>query len=124
MTDDSHITKPASSGAEPPQGGRTDHDAMRAASMRRTSGPASVDALAAIGGVELPGRESHVELIPPEEPLHELIPGEYDATTLTHREPGAIGGQFSGADLPPDGAPVDDITRELVEEAAGKLRRR
>ena len=30
----------------------------------------------------------------------EMIPGEHDNTTLTHREPGAIGGQFAGADIP------------------------
>jgi hypothetical protein len=115
-------------GAEPPHGGRTDHETMRSAAMRRTSGPGGDDALAAIGGVELPGRESHVELIPPDEPVsepvHEMIPGEYDGTTLTHREAGAMGGQFSGADLPPDGVPVDDVTRDLVEEAAGKTRAR
>jgi hypothetical protein len=29
-----------------------------------------------------------------------MIPGERDATTMTHREPGAVGGQFSGADIP------------------------
>jgi len=110
-------------GAEPPHAGKTDHAAMRTAAMRGTSGPKNQESLAAIGGVELPGRESHAELIPPDESLHEMIPGEYDATTLTHREPGAIGGQFSGADLPPDGVPLDDITRELVEEAAGKIRR-
>jgi hypothetical protein len=75
---------------------------MRAASMRRTSGPASHDAVAAIGGVDLPGRESHIELIPPDESRHEMIPGAYDATTLTHREAGAIGGQFSGGDLRED----------------------
>ena len=109
--------------AEPPHAGKTDHEAMRAAAMRRAAGPKSPDAIAAIGGIELPGRESHLELIPAEEPAHEMIPGEYDATTLTHREPGAIGGQFSGADLPPEGIPMDDITTELVEEAAGKVKR-
>ena len=108
---------------EPPAGGRTDHEAMRTASMLGTSGPGSDDALSAIAGLELPGRESHAELIPSEPSHPEMIPGERDATTLTHREPGAIGGQFSGFDLPPDGVPVDDITRELVEEAAGKTRR-
>jgi hypothetical protein len=117
-------TRPDRMPTEPPAGGRTDHDTMRAASMRRTSGPASDDAVAAIGGVELPGRESHIELIPPGEPTHEMIPGEYDATTLTHREAGAVGGQFSGFDVPPDGVPVDDTTRELAEEAAGKTRGR
>lgn len=109
--------------SQPPAGGRTDHDAMRAASMRPTSGPAEGGRLSAISGLELPGREAHTELIPSEPATPEMIPGERDGTTLTHREPGAVGGQFSGFDLPPSGVPVDDITRELVEEAAGKTKR-
>lgn len=42
----------------------------------------------------------------------EIIPGERDAGTLTHREPGAIGGAFNGADLPavPIDAMLDDET--------------
>lgn len=31
----------------------------------------------------------------------EPIPGERDPSTLTKREPGAVSGQFSGADIPP-----------------------
>ena len=38
----------------------------------------------------------------------EMIPGERDSTTLTHRQPGAIGGQFSGADTPSGDSPVMD----------------
>ncbi len=30
----------------------------------------------------------------------EPIPGERDRTTLTKRQPGAVGGQFSGGDIP------------------------
>lgn len=29
-----------------------------------------------------------------------MIPGERDPSNLTHREPGAISGQFSGGDIP------------------------
>lgn len=29
-----------------------------------------------------------------------MIPGERDPSTLTHREPGAVGGQFPGGDSP------------------------
>lgn len=33
-----------------------------------------------------------------ENTTHEPIPGERDATTLTHRQPGAMGGHFNGED--------------------------
>jgi len=47
-------------------------------------------------------------------PAHEPIPGERDGTTLTHRERGAIGGQFSGADTPsPDSPVMDEETARL-----------
>lgn len=36
---------------------------------------------------------------PTHPPTHEPIPGEYDRTTLTHREPGAMAGSISGEDL-------------------------
>jgi hypothetical protein len=38
---------------------------------------------------------------PPRVP-HQPIPGERDPDNLTTREPGAVGGQFTGADIPPD----------------------
>ena len=76
---------------------------MREAAQRPVSGPAATDDLAAGGGLEVPGREPHVT--PADQPSvperHEPIPGERDAETLTHREPGAMGGQFTGADIPP-----------------------
>ncbi len=51
------------------------HDSMRAVADRSIAGPGA----------------------------HEPIPGEYDATTLTHREPGAMGGAFNGTNnLPID----------------------
>jgi|SoiMethySBSTD1v2_1073268.scaffolds.fasta_scaffold00272_36 hypothetical protein len=34
-------------------------------------------------------------------PPHQPIPGERDPTNLTTREPGAVGGQFAGGDIPP-----------------------
>jgi hypothetical protein len=52
-----------------------------------------------------------------------MIPGERDPTTLTHREPGAVGGQFAGADMPsPDPkAWLDERTaREHAREGGGK----
>ena len=49
----------------------------------------------------------------------ERIPGERDAETLTHRQPGAIGGRASGADTPSsdphhvmDDATIHDRQRE------------
>ena len=73
--------------AEPPGGGRQDHQAMQAAARRLVPGPGSTDDLAASGGQSPP--------VP-----HEPIPGERDVETLTHREPGSIGGRFTGADTP------------------------
>jgi hypothetical protein len=115
---------PSAQGAEPPGGGRQDHDVMREAAMRPVAGPASTGTLAAIGGTDLPGHEAHPELAggaPGAAAPHEIIPGERDATTLTHREPGAVSGQFAGADIPP-GAPPDwmaDATRRDRELEGG-----
>ena len=49
----------------------------------------------------------------------ERIPGERDPENLTHREPGAMSGQFTGADIPPDAELpwLDDAT---AEERAGE----
>jgi hypothetical protein len=99
--------------AEPPGGGRQDHRAMHVGARRPISGPGSTDTLAASGGLELPG---HVPQWTDEEtiaPVPEPIPGERDPGTLTWREPGAIGGRFSGADNPPSdpSAWMDEETR-------------
>jgi hypothetical protein len=53
----------------------------------------------------------------------DLIPGARDATTLTHREPGAIGGDPYGADIPlsPPGW-EDDETRRQHELEGGATR--
>jgi hypothetical protein len=117
-------------GAEPPGGGRQDHDVMREAAMRPIAAAGSTGTLAAIGAIDLPGREAHPELArrapgsshggdaPGAAAAHEIIPGERDATTLTRREPGAVSGQFAGADIPAEGPRgwMDDATthdREL-----------
>lgn len=91
--------------AEPPAGGWQDHDAMRAGAMRPVSGPASTDAVAATGGLNVPGGDpvatSTID-VPTVAPVHEPIPGEYDRTTVTHREPGAMGTSFGEATPSPD----------------------
>jgi hypothetical protein len=111
-------TRPHSIGrpVEPPGGGRQDHDVMRIAAMHSIHGPASTDTLAASGGLDVPGGEPHPELAsgrlpgsaqggdaPGPAPRREPIPGERDPGNLTHREPGAVSGQFAGADIPPPG---------------------
>jgi hypothetical protein len=117
--------------AEPPGGGRQDHDVMWDAANRSVSGPASIDTLAAGGGLQVPGREIHTgaavahdsgRASPVASSTHPhrsesgLIPGERDASTLTHREPGAVGGQFAGADIPA-GAPASMDERTATEHA-------
>jgi hypothetical protein len=49
-----------------------------------------------------------------------LIPGEYDATTLTHREPGAIGGRFNGDDLKLSPGSMDSTTAREHEREGGR----
>ena len=86
-------------GRTPPGGGRWDHETMRQAAESPLRGPASTDTLAASGGLELPAHrvpEQRGAVSSAEEP----IPGERDASTLTRRQPGAMGGRFSGADTP------------------------
>jgi len=99
--------------AEPPAGGQQDHDAMRAASMRPVTGPASTDVLAASGGLNVPGGDpvaSAQIAVPTEDPVREPIPGEHDASTLTHRQPGAMGALF-GAGVPPAADSMNEATR-------------
>ena len=50
-----------------------------------------------------------------------IIPGERDPTNLTHREPGAVSGQFSGADIPAGPLPwLDDLTvHDRAREGGG-----
>jgi len=65
--------------------------------------------LAAGGGLELPGAPGDEESR--DHRLAEsagggLIPGARESDTLTHREPGAVSGQFNGSDIPTDRAEV------------------
>jgi hypothetical protein len=115
--------------AEPPGGGWQDHDAMRAAAMRPVSGPASTDALAAIGGVNMPGGDRNAATtidVATVATVHEPIPGEYDRTTLTHREPGAMGALFGEAIPSPDTHTwLDEQTaHERMLEGGGEERER
>jgi hypothetical protein len=118
--------------ARPPGDGRQDHLAMRVDGMLPVTGPASTDTLAAGGGLPVPGRE-------PESTAHEaadlptvaltpeLIPGAYEPDTATHREPGAIGGRFNGADAPASNEHdlMDDNTlREIRRDGGGGERER
>ena len=61
-------------------------------------------------------RESLVQLAPWAQPPHDPIPGERDPKTLTHREPGAVSGQFAGADIPSQ--PPDWLDRRTAYEHA------
>ena len=79
---------------------------MRQAAALPVQGPASTEVLAAGGGLEMPGRDRtpHAGAAADDTAPSpaEMIPGAREANTLTHREPGAIGGQFTGMDIPPD----------------------
>ncbi len=46
-----------------------------------------------------------------------MIPGGRDAANLTHREPGAVGGVFTGADIPAD-SPADWLDEATARERA------
>ena len=113
---------------------RQNHDAMRSAAMHPITGPASTDNLAAGGGLNVPGGEAHPELAahapssdhagdaPGTPAPREPIPGERDPSTMTHREPGAVGGQFAGAGVPsPDthGWMDDRTAHEHAREGGG-----
>jgi hypothetical protein len=56
---------------------------------------------------------------PAHPPTHEPIPGEYDGTTLTHREPGAIGGSFNGDDLVSSRTWIDGETAREQAQGGG-----
>ena len=82
---------------------------MRTASMLPVKGPAGTDTLAASGGLDVPGREpasttQRAGELDTSAPAPEPIPGAYERNTATHREPGAIGGRFNGADARPENA--------------------
>lgn len=55
------------------------------------------------------------------------IPGERDSSTLTHAEPGALGGGIAGERTPPSQGPIaidDALKHELELEGGGQLLRR
>ena len=109
-------------GLTPPGGGRWDHEAMQEAAQRPISGPGSTDTLAASGGLELPAhREGRPRALATA--VDEPIPGERDQSTITWRQPGSIGGQFSGADTPPTDPShlMDEATlRDRALEGGGR----
>ena len=112
--------------ASPPSDGRQDHDAMRTAAMLPVTGPANAGALAAAGGLNVPGGDPVeaariAQTLSTCAPRHEPIPGEYDRTTLTHRQPGAMGVPLSGNPVDGDpGATMDDRTkRDRTIEGGG-----
>jgi hypothetical protein len=96
---------------------------MHAAAVRPVTGPASTDTLAASGGLDVPGGEVRTHLPPaPDAAADAMIPGERDATTMIPREPGAIGGQFAGADIPstpPEGVMDERTALERAKEGGG-----
>jgi hypothetical protein len=54
-----------------------------------------------------------------------LIPGAYDRTTLTHRQPGSMGGAAFGSDMPTGPSSMDAATiTEHQLEGGGAVRER
>ena len=61
----------------------------------------------------------------PKDAARLLIPGAYDRTTLTHRQPGSMGGAAFGSEIPGGPSSMDAATiseREL--EGGGSVRER
>ena len=55
------------------------------------------------------------------------IPGERDSATLTHAEPGALGGGVAGERTPPTHGPMaidEALKRELELEGGGEIPRK
>jgi len=116
-------TSSAPEPAGPPADGRQDHAAMRVDAMLPVTGPASTDTLAAGGGLDVPGREPQstdaiTTDLAVESAIPELIPGAYERDTAAPRQPGAIGGQFNGA----DNTHVDAL--QVLDERTADERRR
>src|SRR5688572_11831626 len=101
MASNDDAPKRAGSSAEPPVGGRTDQHSMLAAAHKTVDGPASSDRVAALGGLEVPiGDTAPPDDASASDPASALIPGAREADTLTHREAGAMGGVFTGGNIP------------------------
>ena len=99
---------------------------MHAAALRPVGGPAATPTLAAGGGLEVPGGETRDIEVPvvgmDDTGTHEPIPGERDEQTLTHREPGGMGGAFNGQDnlpAPADGLMDESTLRDRMLEGGG-----
>ena len=111
------------SSAEPPVAGRTDQHSILAAAHKTVQGPAASDRLASIGGLEVPvGDTAPDDDASATDAASALIPGAREGDTLTHREPGAIGGEFAGGDIPSAASPwLDEKTlRDRRGEGGGR----
>lgn len=119
MPDNPH--PPDDEPAQPPAGGRQDHEAMRAASLWPVTGPASSDVLAASGGLNLPGNEPEHQVVAEPAPVPEPIPGERDPSALTHRQPGAMTTAFNaGVPQPATSTLTDDDLHDRLLEGGGQ----
>jgi hypothetical protein len=132
MATDPSPTQPDSHhAAEPPSSGRTTQESIREAAHRPVAGPASSERVAAGGGLEVPAASQGQPFQGPAlssveaHGMHEtgasgLIPGARELDNLTHREPGAISGQFNGSDIPAQGDSLNEEERiEIYQEAGG-----
>ena len=119
-------TQRIASSAEPPVHGRTDQHSMLAAAHKTVHGPAASDRQASIGGLEVSiGDTAPTDDATASDEASALIPGAREADTLTHREAGAIGGAFAGADIPAGEAPWLDArtARDHRLEGGGTLKK-
>jgi hypothetical protein len=87
---------------------------MLAAAHKTVDGPASSDRVAALGGLEVPiGDTAPPDDASASDPASALIPGAREADTLTHREAGAMGGVFTGGNIPAAASPwLDERTAD------------
>ena len=60
----------------------------------------------------------------PKDAARRLIPGAYDRTTVTHRQPGSMGGGASGAGIPSGISSMDAATIAERQSEGGSLRGR
>jgi hypothetical protein len=78
--------------------------------------------------VNIPNRWINVDstgmnMVPPKDAAQLLIPGAYDRTTLTHRQPGSMGGGSFGSGMPIGPSSMDAATIAERELEGGGLRR-
>jgi hypothetical protein len=126
MAIDSSSNSASSRPAEPPHGGKTTEPSMRQAAHEAVSAPSNMKELAAGGGLEVPesGGRAPAEEHLPETDASAMIPGAREADTLTHREPGAIGGQFNGSDIPATHTSLLDTADAVEAYREGGLSRK